>query len=103
MKPKFNIQKKGEQKMANVIILAHFKDRDDISDIIPICTCNDRYYKSMSDFMDLLKEASTLKDVCCILSSRTKSVPADFEKVLYDTPGAENNVKYFMLTIPELS
>lgn len=37
MKPKFNIQKKGEQKMANVIILAHFKDRNDIADIIPVC------------------------------------------------------------------
>ena len=103
MKPKFNIQKKGEQKMANVIILAHFKDRNNISDIIPVCACNEMYYKSMSDFMEMLKEESTLKDVCCLLSSRTKSVPADFEKVLYDTPGAENNVKYFMLTIPELS
>ena len=103
MKPKFNIQKKGEQKMANVIILAHFKDRDDITDIIPICTCSGMYYKGMSDFMESLKEASTLKDVCCLLSSKTKSVPTEFEKVLYDTPDAENNVKYFILTIPELS
>ena len=95
--------KRKEIKMANIIILAHFKDRDDIADIIPICTCNGMYYKSTSDFMYCLQEAITLKEVCYLLSDRTKSVPAEFEKVLYDTPGAENNVKYFMLTIPELS
>lgn len=95
--------KRKEIKMGNLIVLAHFKDRDDIADIIPICTCAGMYYKSTSDFMNCLQEASTLKEVCYLLSDRTKSVPTEFERVLYDTPGAENNVKYFMMTIPELS